>query len=77
MNNNIICGGEIVEKLLERREWLVDLRDTSDLTQVEVSQLIGIERSTYTKAEIGYPISVKTAKMIANYYGVDWTLFFK
>lgn len=72
-----MCGGEIVGKLLERRGWLVDLRDKNDLTQVEVSRLIGIERSTYAKAEIGYSISVKTAKMIADYYEVDWTLFFE
>lgn len=60
-----------------KREWLVGLRNTSDLTQEEVSKVIGIERSTYAKAELGYSISVNTAKLIADFYGVNWVLFFE
>lgn len=62
---------------MEKREWLIELRENRDLTQIEVSKMIGIERSTYTKAELGNPVSVKTAKQIANYYQIDWVLFFK
>lgn len=62
---------------MRKREWLISLRNTTDLTQEEVSEVIGIERSTYAKAELGYSISVNTAKMIADYYDVDWTLFFE
>lgn len=62
---------------MNKREWLVKLREHNNLTQIEVSKMIGIERSTYTKAELGYPVSINTAKQIADFYQIDWVLFFK
>lgn len=63
--------------IMDKREWLVKLRECNGLTQTEVSEIIGIERSTYTKAELGYPVSVKTAKQIADYYQINRVVFFK
>lgn len=61
---------------LEKRYWLFILRDNRDLTQEEVANSIKISRSTYTKAELGYPISYNTAKKIGDFFSVDWALFF-
>lgn len=62
---------------MEPRAWLIDLRTSRGLTQEKAAQLAGIERSTYTKAENGHPVSVKTAKKIARAFECDWTLFFE
>lgn len=61
----------------EKREWLVHLRNTAGLTQKEVAEIVGIERSTYAKAELGYPVSVPTAKHIADVLNFQWTAFFE
>lgn len=61
----------------EKREWLIDYRKNASLTQEEVAKLCSIERSTYTKAEIGYPIHIKTAKKIATVLDFDWKYFFE
>lgn len=42
-----------------------------------MATLSGLERSTYAKAELGYSISVKTAKKIASVFGFDWSIFFE
>lgn len=61
----------------ERRQWLIDLRKQLKMTQEEVANKAGIERSTYTKAENGNPVSVPTAKKIANVLNCEWYLFFE
>ncbi|ARK28741.1 helix-turn-helix transcriptional regulator [Halalkalibacter krulwichiae] len=61
---------------LVKRNWLAELRNDIGLTQEAVAKMAKIERSTYTKAENGYPVRVKTAKSIASVLGVNWTLFF-
>ncbi len=42
----------------------------------QAAALSGIDRTTYTKAENGYPIRVRTAQKIASALGFDWTLFY-
>jgi len=61
----------------ERREWLIKIRKNKGLTQEEVAKRCNIERSTYTKAEIGYPIHIKTAKIIAEILDFQWIKFFE
>lgn len=56
---------------------LKELRKQKSLTQEEVSERIGITRSSYTNIENGERRpSVETAKKIAAVLGFDWTLFF-
>ncbi|WP_017728560.1 helix-turn-helix transcriptional regulator [Halalkalibacterium ligniniphilum] len=62
---------------LVKRSWLVTLRNEIGLTQEAVAEMAKIERSTYTKAENGYPVRVQTAKSIANVLGFNWILFFE
>ncbi len=35
------------------------------------------ERSTYTKAELGYPVHIKTAKSISEILEFDWVYFYE
>jgi len=58
------------------REWLCKFRTEAGMTQEEVAALSNIERSTYTKAELGYPVHIKTAKCIAEVLEFDWIYFF-
>lgn len=61
---------------MKRRHWLIKLRKKENLTQDEVAKKAGIERSTYTKAENGYSVSISTAKAIATIFNVNWYIFF-
>ncbi|WP_400162881.1 helix-turn-helix transcriptional regulator [Brevibacillus sp. TJ4] len=62
---------------MKRRTWLIALRNSRGLTQEKAAELAGIERSTYTKAENGSSVGVKTAQKIATAFDCDWTLFFE
>ncbi|MED1602645.1 helix-turn-helix transcriptional regulator [Alkalihalophilus marmarensis] len=62
---------------LKKRLWLINLRNELGLTQENVAERAKIDRSTYTKAEIGYPLRVTTAKAIAAVLECRWTLFFE
>jgi transcriptional regulator with XRE-family HTH domain len=56
---------------------LETLRKQKNMTQEEVSERIGIARSSYTNIENGERRpSVETAKKIAAVLGFDWTEFF-
>ena len=58
------------------RDWLIELR--GNLSQQDVSDRSGIDRSFYTQIETGTRNpSVNTAKRIAGTLGFDWTIFFK
>ncbi|MFD1707691.1 MULTISPECIES: helix-turn-helix transcriptional regulator [Siminovitchia] len=59
-----------------KRLWLCKMRKNSGLTQWQVAKDLEIGRSTYAKAELGYAVSVDTAKRIAQLFGVSWVLFF-
>ncbi len=56
--------------------FLVKYRLEKEMSQQQVSEVVGIDRSYYTKIENGLVPSVKVAKLIANEFGFDWTLFF-
>lgn len=57
---------------------LKDIRNDANLTQLELSQRCGCERSTIAKIEAGavYP-SVKLAKKIGEVLNFDWTLLYE
>lgn len=56
---------------------LEELRKKNNMTQEEVSDRIGIARSSYTNIENGERRpSVETAKKIAAVLGFDWTMFY-
>lgn len=57
------------EILLERRKLL-------GYSQQDVADLVGIDRSYYSKVETGLSPSVKVAKSIGKHLGIDWTIFF-
>ena len=59
----------ITELLAERRRLL-------GYSQQDVADLVGIDRSYYSKIESGLVPSVKVAKAIGSHLGIDWTIFF-
>lgn len=60
----------------EPRKWLTEMR--GNVTQQEVAEAAGIQRSFYTQIETGERNpSVKTAKQIALVLNFDWTIFFE
>ena len=47
-------------------------------SQYKVAKELGIPRSTFNGWESGQRgISVQTAKILAEYFGVEWTIFFE
>ena len=52
------------------------LRRSRDLTQVELAGKSGVSRATIQAWERGHPVSVRTARRIAQALGTDWHLFF-
>ncbi|MCM2677736.1 helix-turn-helix transcriptional regulator [Alkalicoccobacillus plakortidis] len=58
-------------KLLEQK------RNEKKLTQAQVAKIIGIDRSYYTKIELGLVPSVKVAKKLAQLFNLEWTIFFE
>ena len=59
------------------RDWLVTLRHEKGLTEKEVSTALNIAQPHYHRIEHdeGDP-SVRLAKKIGEFYGVDWTRLF-
>lgn len=58
--------------------WLVDKRSNKGLTQEELADAIGMKRTTYASIEQGYRrASVTNAKIIADYFGFEWPIFFE
>jgi len=51
-------------------------RKDLNLSHEQVSYMVGIDRSYYTKIENGLKPSVKVAQAIGNVLGIDWTIFF-
>ena len=47
------------------------------MTQQEIADLVGLDRTTITKIENGATPSIDTAKKIAAVLGFRWTLFFE
>lgn len=60
-----------------KREWLIEIRLMQDLTQQQVADFAGVDRSTYAQYESGRRNPhVATAKKIATKLKFDWTIFF-
>lgn len=55
---------------------LIERRKKLGLSQQEVADAVGIDRSYYTKIENGLTPSVKVAKAIGKILGINWTIFF-
>lgn len=55
---------------------LIERRKKLGLSQQEVADAVGIDRSYYTKIENGLTPSVKVAKAIGKILGINWTNFF-
>jgi transcriptional regulator with XRE-family HTH domain len=72
MCRNFTRGGGTVNN-----QFLVNKRIQLGLTQEKVAELVGIERSYYTKIENGTQPSVKVAKKIAGVLQFEWPLFFE
>jgi len=59
------------------RTWLKEFRLAKGLTQYDVAEKVGIERSYYTMIETGNRTpSVHVAQSIGKILGFDWTIFF-
>lgn len=57
---------------------LKEIRLNRNLTQLQLSELCGCDRTTIVKIERGEnKPSIKLAKTIADVLGFDWTLFFE
>lgn len=53
-------------------------RNELGMSQMQVAQQVGIERSYYTKIENGLKPSVKVAQSLAQVLGgFEWTIFFE
>lgn len=56
---------------------LKELRRKNGVTQQQVADACEVTRATITMIEIGKnQPSVKLAKRLAAYFGVEWTIFF-
>lgn len=56
---------------------LKELRRNKQVTQQQVADACGVRRETICMIEIGRNNpSVKLAKRLAAYFGIEWTIFF-
>lgn len=54
-----------------------ELRLKANMTQQELADKIGVQRSTIAMVEIGKNnLSIDLAKKIAEVFGIEWTYFF-
>lgn len=62
---------------MNKRLWLINIRDQLGMSQNDVAKKAGIPRSTYAGYELGRrDPTVKNAKAVASVLGFDWTIFF-
>jgi putative transcriptional regulator len=54
-----------------------NIRMEKGMTQQELADLVGLDRTTITKIESGATPSIDTAKKIASVLGFNWTRFFE
>lgn len=60
-----------------KREWLIAFRKAKGLSQLEVSEALGISQIAYSNYETGIRNpKPKLAKKIARIFGFDWTKFY-
>ena len=56
---------------------LKELRTINGVSQQKVADACGVKRQTITMIELGINRpSVKLAKKLGNYFGVEWSIFF-
>ena len=68
-------GGDIIRTT---GEILLQKRKEKNMRQTELSNLLGIDQSTYSCYECGRrKLSVEMAKQIANIFDTDWAQFFE
>jgi transcriptional regulator with XRE-family HTH domain len=73
----VVKENEIQAENAVPRTWLVELRIKKDLTQQQVADLTGLNRSMYCHIETGTRnATVPVAKKLGKFYGFDWTIFF-
>lgn len=74
--HDILCvrnaqgGTKMFPEILKKQRKLLEL------SQEQVANLVGIERSYYTKIENGLRPSVKVAQAIGKVLKIEWTIFF-
>ncbi|CEH28105.1 DNA-binding helix-turn-helix protein [Aneurinibacillus migulanus] len=62
---------------LQRRKWLVEIREGKGYTQEQVAAAANIKRAYYTQIENGVRTpSVPVAQKIAAILHFEWTFFF-
>lgn len=60
------------------RQWLIDLRNKSNLKQTDIANAVGISGQQYSAIERGFRNpSTSVAKRIAAFLGFPWTLFYE
>ena len=61
-----------------KRDWLISLRKSKNLSQRDVADVAGISNNYYSWIETGMRgVPVHTAKKIAEALGFDWTMFYE
>lgn len=59
------------------RIWLKELRERKGLNQQQLAENVGVSREYITMIESGQRNpSVNLAKKIADFFNIEWTLFF-
>ena len=59
-----------------KQKWLIVARIEMDMTQKQVSELLGLSRAYYTQIELGQRgISLSNAKKISKVLGIPWERF--
>ncbi len=59
------------------RDWLIEIRHKTNMTQLTVSERAGISRAYYTQIELGRRTpSIRTAKTLARILGFTWSRFY-
>lgn len=59
-----------------KNNLLLQRRKTLEYSQQDIANLVGIDRSYYTRIENGMTPSVKVAKKLGYHLGFEWTIFF-
>lgn len=62
----------------KERKWLKELRAQKGVTTYEAADAVGISQTLYSSIENGLRgVTVKNAKKIADFYGIEWTRFYE
>lgn len=71
----------IAEILNKRWNEMIDLKlkrvEKGHMTQRDLSEATGVNRTTISNIENGKQASVKTSKILAEFFGIDWREFYE